>query len=198
MRKFTIFVDMDSTLADMLQPLLDEYNYDYEDTLRVDDIVEFDIKKFAKPGVDIESYFKKDGFFEKLKPLPGAIEGLEALVRAGHEVIVASSHSVNPNSAAEKLRWLKEHTPFIGHSDVMLGVKKHKLRGDVFIDDAPHQAARWLRENPDGVTMSIKWPYNNVSTHTAIFNDWRNPDMAWPLMIDYIALLTQRAEREVV
>lgn len=54
------------------------------------------------------------GFYRALPPTPGAQEGVEALLSAGHEVIVVSTpHHEVETCEGEKRAWLAEHFPML-------------------------------------------------------------------------------------
>lgn len=84
------------------------------------------------------------GWYRSLPVTPGAQEGVEALLAAGHEVIVCSKpHDDAPSCVAEKLAWLGEHFPMLTEEYVFTRDKAYahgghghdRLRG-ILLDDA--------------------------------------------------------------
>lgn len=52
------------------------------------------------------------GWYRDLPVTPGALEGVAALLEAGHEIVVCSKpHDASPSCTAEKLAWLAEFFP---------------------------------------------------------------------------------------
>lgn len=52
-----------------------------------------------------------------------------------HDVFIASAAMQYPNSLEEKSDWLYEHVPLVQWKKRILCGDKHKLKGDVLIDD---------------------------------------------------------------
>ena len=74
--------------------------------------------------------------------MPGAIEGVRALIAMGFEVWIASKPVTGvPHCYAEKVEWILNHLPELKrriirtHDKGLLGD-----RGDFLIDDRPHKA----------------------------------------------------------
>jgi 5'-nucleotidase len=56
------------------------------------------------------------GWYRNLPVTPGAQEGVERLLSAGHEIVVCSKpHDDAPHCVAEKLAWIHEHFPMLDH-----------------------------------------------------------------------------------
>lgn len=70
-------------------------------------------------------------------PKEGAVEGMRKLVADGHTVmVVTASH---PETIGAKTREvLFKYFPFITYKDLIVTYRKDLIRGDVIIDDAPH------------------------------------------------------------
>ena len=50
------------------------------------------------------------GFFSELDPMPGAIEGMNALIGAGYDVFILTRPSAKNNHCwSEKARWVEKH-----------------------------------------------------------------------------------------
>jgi len=63
----------------------------------------------------------------------GSYEYLKKMVDDGHEVSIVTSH--NNRTAGMKFEWVTTHFPFISRDDIIITRKKHKVLGDVLIDD---------------------------------------------------------------
>ena len=77
-----------------------------------------------------------ESFWERLEPIGGASEYLKKLIDDGHQVVlVTSSH---PDTIKYKYSFINRYFPFISFKDIIFTSKKQMVRGDVMIDDAPH------------------------------------------------------------
>ena len=77
------------------------------------------------------------GLFRNLEPLPGAIEGVEYLMRR-HEVFFCTSPVVGAHHCAtEKLEWLEEQFGRDMSKKTILCQDKTVIRGSVLLDDRP-------------------------------------------------------------
>lgn len=85
----------------------------------------------------IEALPRREGFFAGIPPLPGALEGLEALREAGHDVWICTAPLSSPYCMAEKLEWVERHLGAWWERRVILSRDKTLVRGDVLIDDKP-------------------------------------------------------------
>lgn len=95
------------------------------------------------------SQLEDPALYDNMPSIPGALDGVNQLRAAGHRVVFAT---VSPNgSAGRKLRWLVDHgflawQPQPGeapttHPDYIEIKDKSLLRGDMLIDDGPHNIA---------------------------------------------------------
>lgn len=76
------------------------------------------------------------GFFRNLKIMPGAKEGVAALLaNPKYKVYIGTKHfSGTDYCASEKMGWVREHFPQL-IKRVMMICDKTKLKGDYLIDD---------------------------------------------------------------
>lgn len=77
------------------------------------------------------------GFFEELKPMPGARTFVSKLLDAGFwDVhILTQPVALSPISYTEKATWVREHFPEL-ITKITMTQNKFLLRGDVLIDDS--------------------------------------------------------------
>jgi 5'(3')-deoxyribonucleotidase len=110
--QITIFFDLDGVLA----------NWD----------------KRKDQGYDPDS----PGFYLALEPFDQGIELFKRLVRAGHQVLIASTPSWdNPSSWTEKRLWVEEKLGADAHKRLVLTHRKDLLIGDFLIDDRTKNGA---------------------------------------------------------
>jgi uncharacterized HAD superfamily protein len=107
-----IGIDLDSVVADLMSPLVDFHNKNYGTKLKPSDHVTFSIEKIWKCTEEeaIERCFKfyRSDFMNQVKPLPGAIEGINFLSRR-HElhIITSRPHFISNDT----VNWIKKFFP---------------------------------------------------------------------------------------
>lgn len=184
-----ILCDLDSILADIMTPWLDSYNRDYQDTLTVDRIPSWDFHNVVKPecGTKIYDYLREPGFFENLKPLPGAVEAVSALRSAGHDFLVLTAGADVEDAATQKVRWCRRYLD-LSPKQVIVTPRKELVRGDVLIDDSPEQIRRYRETwGWDPTILAISYPYNeSVYRHCRRFYGWNETADAWAQIVDWI------------
>lgn len=127
-----IICDVDDVLADLLVVWLEKYNRDYDDNLILDNITAWDITQFVKPecGKKIFSYLSHPDLYDTVEPVPGAVEGVQALLDAGHEVIFVSAEYTDSKAA-----WMVRNG-FIDKPGKLIGCRdKSLVMADLIIDD---------------------------------------------------------------
>lgn len=139
MRKLTILVDMDDTIECLLDAWVGYINDMYGTNVQKDEIKEWDMCK-AFPTLapeDIYGALRKTELWQRVKPMPNAVEYLQRLINDGHNVfIVTASHY---ESVPIKIREvIEKYFSFIKWEDIIITQHKQLVRGDVLIDDAPH------------------------------------------------------------
>lgn len=134
---FLIGCDVDSVIADLHAVWLSRYNADYNDTLTVDKLTDWDMTKFVKPecGPKIEEYLHQPDLYDNVPEIEHALWGVSALYRRGHRVVFITS---DPSAGASgKIQWLYRHGFVENQNDWIIMHDKSLLRCDVLIDDGP-------------------------------------------------------------
>jgi len=139
MRKLTILVDMDDTVEGLLSAWLYALNKDFGTDIGYDDIDGWNITKFF-PTLTPEQVYSplySESFWKHVKPLEGAAENLERIIRDGHDVyIVTASAYETLKSKMDNV--LFRYFPFIKWDHVIVTSNKQLVRGDIMIDDGVH------------------------------------------------------------
>ena len=134
-----LLVDMDDTIEQLLRAWVDGVNKEYGFSVEYDDIKEWNVSA-AFPGLSWKQVYDipmRPGFWKTVEPIPGAAEALLRLTEAGHEIYIVTATPFD--SVPEKISgYLFEHFPFLRWDQVIITGKKQLIRGDVLIDDAPH------------------------------------------------------------
>ena len=151
-----LLVDMDDTIEYLLKAWVRGVNAAYGRSVSYEDVLDWDVTR-AFPGLTREQVYSvplRPGFWEDVEPIPGAAQALERLMQAGHEVYIVTATPFC--SVPEKLDgYLSRHFPFIPKEQVIVTSKKQLIRGDVMIDDGPHNL-----EGGDYVKILMTAPHN--------------------------------------
>lgn len=135
----TILIDMDDTIEQLLQAWVRSVNERYGRNVQYDEVREWDVSK-AFPGLSREEVYgvvSEPGFWKTVEPVPGAAEAMQRLLAEGHEIYVVTATTYD--SVTEKMRdLLFRYFPFLTWDQVIITSRKQLIRGDVLIDDGPH------------------------------------------------------------
>lgn len=88
-------------------------------------------RKALEAGADMDA----PGFFLNLEPVYGAVSALKWLSMNFDARILSAPKWTNPNSATEKIVWIKKYTGDLYYKRVILCSDKWLLPGDFLIDD---------------------------------------------------------------
>lgn len=174
-----ILLDVDAVVADLHKVWLKRYNSEYDDKLRVEDIVDWDMTKFVKPecGNKIYDYLSEDDLYENVQPIDGAVASIHWLRQHNYDVVFCTS-GVQPG----KIIWLHNHGLLWGEfwrfaKDVVIASDKTLIKGDIIIDDNPKNCEQFA-----GKSILFAQPWNLNSSSSANFRAEN-----WPDVIQYLA-----------
>lgn len=148
--------DVDQVVADLNTEWLRRYNADYEDSLTVAELVDWDISKFVKPacGKDIDKYLQYPHLYERVRMIPHSLWGVTRLRMQGHRVVFLTS---DPSAGASgKINWLKKNDFITGPDDWAVLHDKSLIPTDVLIDDSPRNISR----SKAMYNLLFDWPWN--------------------------------------
>lgn len=166
MKQPIILCDVDEVCADLLTEWVRRYNIDYEDTLSVEDIDQWDVAQCVKPecGKKMFDILRDPDLYDYVKPIPGALEGVRTLRKSGCRVVFVTSCVVDTTDA--KIWWLIRNG-FLPNQkvprDFIAAKDKSLVRGDLLIDDGPHN-------NP---TILYDQPHNRGVSHPRRVHSWK-------------------------
>lgn len=134
-----VLVDMDNVMADFDGAALAAIE-PHERIERLAFYVAHDYPEARRPS--IEAIYNAPGFFEGLAPMPGMLEGWQALIDAGYYPNVASSPLSSNRTAIEgKIKWLDRiMVPEFGArvvEEAIIDKDKWKYRSLAMLDDRP-------------------------------------------------------------
>jgi 5'-nucleotidase len=161
LKKLRVLCDMDSVIAELNPKWYAAANADHGSNVCVADVTDWDTSKFFPCGKGIFEYLGRPGFFRDLPVMPGAYDALKAIHDAGHEVILLTACSW-AEAKKDKTLWVEEHFPFLSGQLIMVDrrVPKDAIRGDVLIDDGPHNIIGYKQAYPNAFTIMFEYPYN--------------------------------------
>jgi len=139
----TILVDMDDVLECLVAGWVECLNERYGTCVTPADVNDWDVGK-AFPTLTHDQVFAvecEDSLWDRVRPMPGADEGLRTLLADGHTVyIVTATKYQTLRSKMEKV--LFRYFPYLTWDQVIITSHKELIRGDVLIDDGPHNLSR--------------------------------------------------------
>ena len=151
-----ILVDMDDTIEQLLAAWLRAANRRYGRNAAYEKVRDWDVS-LAYPGLSREEIYaipNEPGFWATVEPIPGAAEALQRLMAAGHQIYIVTA--TERESLVEKMDdLLFRYFPFLSWDQVIITKRKQLIRGDVLIDDGPHNL-----EGGDYVKLLMTAPHN--------------------------------------
>lgn len=136
MRKLQIILDSDEVIVKNLDKVLELYNGEYQVSLTREEVLDWDLTQVQKEGTNILQYFNQPGFFRHLPLIEDSYKYISKLIEDGHDVVIATSSP--KNGILDKIDFFAEYFPFIPFGNVIPITRKDLLRGDIMLDDAPH------------------------------------------------------------
>lgn len=160
-----IKIDIDGVIRNTFQGMLDVYNREFDDYKKLADITSYDTDK-SFPRIQKELGIPGNKFFFELngkevfssEPLPGAIEAINRLHDAGHEISICS-HQPKVVGRETTIDFLDGQQ--VKYDSLHFTQNKWQVYGDVIIDDNPdflHHA----RET--AFPIGIRYPFNKDIT----------------------------------
>jgi 5'(3')-deoxyribonucleotidase len=177
---FTVLVDLDSTCYDLLTPTLAWVNATKGLNLTPQDIKEWQWGKAL--GVNLYDFWAQEGVFYNLKPFRHCKSALQRVNDWGVRQIFFSTLVDGPHVAWDKLRAIERDFPFIGKHNVLLtGHYKDIGRGDLLVDDGPHNIEAFDQFDYQSTVLAYLQPTGYNAGHEAtsykcpnyIMTDWR-------------------------
>lgn len=156
MNKFTVAVDVDCVLNNLMEKTIEAYNTKYNASLTIDIFTEYDIFKCLPPEeaqrfIDL---WKDHDLLASLTPLKHAQWGVKQLVEHGYEVYIATAtyHS----NFSQKVEWLKHYFGMVPEKNIICIYHKGLLKVDVLIDDCIDNliSSRWYER------ICFDYPWN--------------------------------------
>lgn len=159
-----ILVDFDSTIVDILTPVLKILNERYNKTVECCDLTSWDAILEFFPKKEFYSVLQQDNFYLKnVLPIEGSIEFIKKLSENNEVIIVTSGQKT-----VGKVEYIYKHFgEYI--QNVVFTQYKNKVDGDVLIDDRFANIYNWVKD-----TNKRGFLFSNRETYKYNDNLWHN------------------------
>ena len=127
--------DVDGVLNNLMDVTLEIYNKRYNTSYTLKDITQYHLENCFEPEVanKMKAIFKESDIWNKVKPTVNSREGLQRLIRSGHDVYLSTDNY--PHTFGNKVDWILHYYPFIDKSKIICIKDKSLLRCDIMIED---------------------------------------------------------------
>ncbi len=138
-RQYTVLIDMDDTIEDLLIRWVNELNCKHNTSVSVDDITDWDLTKFFPTLCPDEVYAPlfDNEFWKTVQPKDDASRFIKALKDEGYSVYICTTS--NYKTLKTKMEnVLFKHFDFLSWSDVIITSNKQLINADFLVDDGVH------------------------------------------------------------
>lgn len=130
---------MDDVLECLVIGWVTYLNNRYGTSAKPEDVDNWDITK-AFPTLTREQVYgaaNEDEMWDLVGPMPGADEAMRKMIADGHDVYVVTASGYQ-TLRAKMENVLFKYFPYITWDHVIITEKKNMIKGDILIDDGPH------------------------------------------------------------
>ena len=130
-----ITVDVDDTICNLQEVVVDLFNKRFGSNYTINDFTEYDIMNVlsTQDAIVMKDIYGESGLYNKVKPMPGAQDTIEKLINLGHQVYLVTA--AIPETYGEKVAFIKRFFPYIDDSHIVAMKHKHMFKCDVMIED---------------------------------------------------------------
>lgn len=178
-----IGIDVDETVCDTCQAVLDQHYADTGERLSLNDIKSYYIEDYVGDDYKDDFYlifFKKE-MWKRVKILPNCVEVIKRLHDRGEEIYFVTS--TEPQNITKKARFLQRTFPFLDIRKCLITTHCKQMIGvDILIDD---YEMNLINGSYFGILMDYPWNRNfDESEYDNIYRvfDWLQVEP----MIEYI------------
>lgn len=133
-----VLFDSDDVTVDFLGMWVDKVNQEYGTDICTDQVKNWNIMR-CFPSLTKEQVFgvlEDTRIWHRLNPMPDSQRYLSMLYEEGYELYLATATSLA--TCEHKRQRLKYLFPFLDDNHIIISHNKQMIRGDVLIDDGPH------------------------------------------------------------
>lgn len=157
-KKFRILIDMDDTITNFLEEVINEYNKTYGTSHSIDEVTEWVIPSSFEYG--LFSVLELTNILTMITPKLDSIEYINKWIDEGYDVFIVSDCCNRYQSYRDKLKWLKTYIPKFDLSHFIPCKEKYIISGDVLIDDNLDNLEKWSLHNPYGMDLLMTAQHN--------------------------------------
>lgn len=186
-KKQIIALDVDDVLFACIPKMLREAET-YGVCVDYDEVTEYNFTNFYAPVRDLfMNIMSKPQFYQTQTPFAGAVDMVNELLDAGHEVIIASA--VPPMLMSYRSELLLKVFPRLKPQNIMLGARKDLLHVDFLLDDAPHN----VTASPAKYPVLFNRPWNAKEQNFLRVSSYRE----FLQMVEAVSLAPSSAENHL-
>jgi 5'(3')-deoxyribonucleotidase len=138
MNHLTILFDADDVAEQLMRAWLGFINRRYGTAVAADEVTDWDVS-LAFPSLSkfqVYGALLEDEVWDNLTPMPGALKYLGRLHDEGHQLYLVTA--TDYRTCPKKIAKILELFPFLDASHIIITSNKQMVRGDVLVDDGPH------------------------------------------------------------
>lgn len=151
MRK-TIALDFDDVVGDLVKTWLELYNRDHNDSLKEEDIKDWNIGSYTKIGNEMYDYLKNPTLYDSVLPVTGASWGISKLRQFGFRIVFVTNSVLE--QSGNKYRWLEKYNLISERRDYVEAADKSLILCDWLIDDNIENVVKF---KGDGIIFTREW-----------------------------------------
>lgn len=173
-KDFRILIDMDDTMTNFLEEVINEYNKIYWTNHSIDEITEWAIPSSFEYG--LFSVFKKTDILTRITPKADSIEYINKWIDEGYDVFIVSDCCNCHQSYGQKLEWIEKYLPKFNLSHFIPCKEKYVINGNVLIDDNLDNLEKWSLHNPYGHDLLMTAQHNKNFQDERRVNSFKEVD----------------------
>lgn len=173
-KDFRILIDMDDTITNFLEEVINEYNKTYGTNHLIDEITEWVIPSSFEYG--LFSVLELTNILAMITPKVDSIEYINKWIDEGYDVFIVSDCCNRYQSYRDKLKWLKTYIPKFDLSHFIPCKEKYVISGDVLIDDNLDNLEKWSLHNPYGHDLLMTAQHNKLIQDERRVNSFKEVD----------------------
>lgn len=170
-----ILLDQDQVICKWVERVLEWYNEDHGTGFTVNDVEDYwALETILGPQGRpfIRACMRWPEFYTRLDAVPGAIDGVKELMSKGHEVRIVSAVPKSAGIAYHgKCQWIRDNMPFFNLDCFYAVNKKDEVRGDLLLDDGPHNIDAFKSV---GIAVVFDRPWNQKTEGHHRVKDWKS------------------------